>query len=37
MKKGKKICICTAIMIMLVFAMTACGKKNGADLYEKGL
>ena len=37
MNRGKRIFISTMIMIMLVFAMTACGKKKGNDLYEKGL
>lgn len=37
MNKGKRKYICTMIMVLFVFAMTACGKKNGADLYEKGL
>lgn len=37
MNRGKRIFICTVIMMLLVFVMTACGKKNDTFLYEKGL
>ena len=35
MNRRKK-CICT-IMMILVFAMTGCGKKSDTSLYDKGL
>lgn len=37
MRKGKRIYICTVMMVVFVFGMTACGKKNNTSLYEKGL
>ncbi len=40
MKKGKRIYICTLILMLSVFAMTACGKNDDKDdksLYEHGL
>ena len=37
MKKAKKIYICALILMLSVFAMTACGKKDDKSLYEHGL
>lgn len=37
MKKAKKIYICALILLMSIFAMTACGKKDDKSLYEHGL
>ena len=37
MKKAKKIYICALILLMSLFAMTACGKKDDKSLYEHGL
>jgi len=36
-KKAKKIYICALILLMSIFAMTACGKKDDKSLYEHGL
>lgn len=37
MKKAKRIYICALILLMSLFAMTACGKKDDKSLYEHGL
>lgn len=37
MKKAKKVYICALILLMSLFAMTACGKKDDKSLYEHGL
>lgn len=37
MKKAKKIYICALILLMSIFAVTACGKKDDKSLYEHGL